>query len=184
MIEREAALKLVKERVGNQNLINHMLAVEAIMRGLAKHFSEDEEIWGLTGLLHDVDYTSTEGSPERHTMVTEDILSGQVSDEVIRAIKTHNSEHTGVLPVSSLEKALIVTDSLSGLLIACALVQPSNKIRDVKVKSVKKKFKQKDFARAVKRERIMMCEEIGLERAELYEIGIESLKKISDELGL
>lgn len=184
MIGREEALHLVEENVKNKNLISHMLAVEAIMRGLARHFSEDEELWGLTGLLHDVDYTLTESDPEKHTLVAEDILEGLASEEIVRAIKAHNSEHTGIVPGTKMEKALIAADSISGLLIACSLVQPSKKIEDVKVKSVKKKFKQKDFARAVSRERILKCEEIGLERPEFYEIALDSLKEISDKLGL
>ncbi len=183
-MDREEALQLVREKVDNRNLVNHMLAVEAIMRGLARHFSEDEELWGLTGLIHDIDYSSTEGSPERHTLEAEKILKGLVPDEMTRAVKAHNSEHTGVTPETSMEKALVAADSLSGLLIACALVQPTKKIADVKPKSVKKKFKQKDFARNVNRERILLCEEIGLERPVFYELAIGSLKEIAPEIGI
>ncbi len=184
MIGREKALRLVEGKVDNRNLVKHMLAVEAIMRGLARHFSEDGELWGLTGLLHDVDYTFTESLPEKHTIVAEDLLRGHVPEELIRAVKAHNSEHTGVQPNSKMEKALVAADSVSGLLIACALVMPTKKLEDVRVATVKKKFKAKDFARAVSREKILKCEEIGLSREEFFEMALESLKGISDELGL
>ncbi len=184
MIEREQALQLVEENVKNKNLIKHMLAVEAIMEGLARHFSEDEELWGLTGLLHDIDYSLTENRPEKHTIIAEDLLKDLVSEELIRAVKAHNSEYTGIEPKSKMEKSLMAADSISGLLIACALVMPTKKLEDVGLKTVRKKFKAKDFARAVSRERILKCEEIGLSRDEFYEIALESLKGISDELGL
>jgi hypothetical protein len=184
MIGREKALRLVEENVKNKNLIKHMLAVEAIMEGLARHFSEDEELWGLTGLLHDVDYSFTEGRPEKHTVVAEKLLKGLVSENLLRAVKAHNSEHTGIEPESRMEKALVAADSISGLLIACALVMPNKKLEEVRVDTVKKKFRAKDFARAVSRERILKCEEIGLSQEEFYEIALESLKGISDELGL
>jgi hypothetical protein len=161
-----------------------MLAVEAIMKGLARHFSANEELWGLTGLLHDVDYSLTEDSPERHTLLAENLLKGLVPEKLIRAVKAHNSEHTGVEPESRMEKALIAADSVSGLLIACALVMPSKKLEEVKPDTVKRKFKAKDFARAVSRERILKCEEIGLDREKFYNIALESLKEISDKLGL
>lgn len=184
MISREEALTLVEEKVANKNLIKHMLAVEAIMRGLARRFSEDEELWGLTGLVHDVDYSLTESSPEKHTLVAENLLRGLVPEEVIRAVQAHNSEHTGVEPETRMEKALIAADSISGLLIACALVMPTRKLADVKLKTVMGKATAKDFARAVSRERMLKCEEIGLRPEEFHEITLKSLREISEELGL
>ncbi|NOZ77395.1 MAG: HDIG domain-containing protein [Euryarchaeota archaeon] len=183
-MERERALQLVRKHIKNPNLVNHTLAVEAIMGGLARHFGEDGELWGLVGLLHDIDYTLTENEPERHTLVAGEMLTGLVPEEVIRAIQAHNHEHTGVKPETRMEKALIAADAVSGLLIACALVQPSKRLADVKVKSVKKKFKAKDFARNVSRERILYCEEIGLERGEFFAIALESLQRIAGEIGL
>ena len=135
MIEREQALQLVEENVKNKNLIKHMLAVEAIMEGLARHFSEDEELWGLTGLLHDIDYSLTENRPEKHTIIAKDFLKDLVSEELIRAVKAHNSEYTGIEPKSKMEKSLVAADSISGLLIACALVMPTKKLEDVGLKT-------------------------------------------------
>ena len=122
------------------------------MRNLAKYFGEDEDQWGLIGLLHDIDNEKTEATPEKHSLLADEILKGFVPDELIKTIKTHNFRHTGVMPETCMEKALIASDVISGLLVACALVVPSKKLADVKVKTVSKKFKDKDFARGADRE--------------------------------
>jgi len=157
MLTREEALKLVKENVTKRNVVYHMLAVEAIMRSVAKHFREDEEKWGLIGLLHDIDYEKTETTPEKHSLLAEEILKGIMPDELIKSIKTHNFRYTGLMPENCMEKALVASDAISGLLVACALVMPSQKLIDVKVETVAKKFKDKDFARGAERERILVC---------------------------
>ncbi|MEM3694963.1 MAG: HDIG domain-containing protein [Candidatus Bathyarchaeia archaeon] len=184
MLTRDEALNLVKKHVTKRNVVYHMLAVEAIMRSLAKHFGESEELWGLVGLLHDVDYEKTEANPERHSLLAEEILKGLVPEEVVRAVKAHNFVHTGVMPETRMEKALIASDAVSGLLVACALVMPSKKLADVKVESVAKKFKDKDFARGADRERILVCEEIGIPREKFFEIALNGLKGAASEIGL
>ncbi len=184
MISRDEALKLIRENVRDERYFKHMLAVEAIMKGLADYFKEDKDIWGITGLLHDIDYERTVNTPERHGLLAQEILRGLVTKEVLRAIKAHNFENTGVMPKSRMEKALIAADAISGLIIACALVMPSKKLKDVRVKTITKKFKSKDFARGVNRNRILFCEQIGLERRKFFEIALESLKEIASELGL
>ena len=183
-MQRQEALELVKQNIKKENLIKHMLAVEAIMRGIAKHLSEDEEFWGLVGLLHDIDFDVTYNQPERHALVAEDILKGKVDDKIIHTIKTHNFENTGVAPESKIENALIATDSISGLIVACALVMPSKKLADVRVETIKSKFKQKDFARNCPRKRILFCEKIGLTKEEFFEISLKALQQINEELGL
>jgi len=183
-VTRQEALNLVYENVRKRNVVYHMLAVEAIMRSLAKYFSEDEDKWGLIGLLHDIDYEKTEATPEKHSLLAEQILKGIVSDEIIRSIKTHNQKYTGVMPETRMEKALIASDAISGLLVACALVMPSRKLADVKVETVAKKFKDKDFARGVERERILTCEEIGISKDEFFEIALGELKSVATEIGL
>ncbi len=127
MLTRELALDIVKKNVTKRNVLYHMLAVEAIMRSMAKHLGENEETWGLVGLLHDIDYEKTEATPEKHSLLAEEILKGLVSDDIIKAIKAHNFKHTGTAPQSRMEKALIASDAISGLLVACALVMPSKK---------------------------------------------------------
>lgn len=184
MLTREEALNLVKKNVTKRNIVYHMLAVEAIMRSLAKHFGEDEYLWGLTGLLHDIDYGKTEGTPEKHGILAEEILRELVSKELIRAIKAHNFQYTRIKPEARMEKALIACDAVSGLLVACALVMPSKKLADVKIKTVMKKFKDKDFARGANRERILFCEEIGVPIEKFFENALTGLKNISTEIGL
>ena len=184
LVTREEAINLVRKNVTKKNVVYHMLAVEAIMRNVAKHFGEDEDKWGLVGMLHDVDYEKTEATPEKHSLLAEEILKGIVSDELIRAIKTHNFKYTGVTPETRMEKALIASDAISGLLVACALVMPSKKLADVKVETVAKKFKDKDFARGAERERILVCEEIEIPREKFFEIALNGLKSVAAEIGL
>jgi len=184
MPSRDEALNLVKKNVTKKNVVYHMLAVEAIMRSMAKHFGEDEDKWGLIGILHDVDYEKTETTPEKHSLLAEEILKGFVPDDVIKAIKTHNFKYTGVMPETRMEKALIASDAISGLLVACALVMPSKKLADVKVETVAKKFKDKDFARGAERERILVCEEIGIPKEQFFEIALNGLKSAAAEIGL
>ncbi|MEM3161782.1 MAG: HDIG domain-containing protein [Candidatus Bathyarchaeia archaeon] len=181
---REAALDLVRKNVTKRNILYHMFAVEAVMRNIAAYLGEDENLWGLTGLLHDIDYEKTEATPEMHSLLASDILGETVPAEVLRAIKAHNFKYTGIKPENRLEKALIACDAISGLLVACALVMPSKKLRDVKVETVAKKFKDKDFARGADRERILLCEEIGIPKEKFFELALESLKKIAHEIGL
>ncbi|MBS7632758.1 HDIG domain-containing protein [Candidatus Bathyarchaeota archaeon] len=181
---REEALELIKKHVSKRNVVYHMVAVEAIMRGVANYFGENEQTWGLLGLLHDIDYEQTEATPEKHTLVADGILKGLVSDELVKAVKTHNFRYTGVAPESCMEKALIASDAISGLLVACALVMPSKKLADVKAETVAKKFKDKDFARGAERERILICEEIGIPKEKFFEIALEALKKSASQIGL
>jgi putative nucleotidyltransferase with HDIG domain len=181
---REEALSLVNENVKKRNVVYHMLAVEAIMRSVARFFGEDEGKWGLIGLLHDIDYEKTEATPEKHSLLAEEILKGIVPDEIIRSIKTHNHKYTGVMPETRMDKALIASDAISGLLVACALVMPSKKLVDVKVETVAKKFKDKDFARGAERERILVCEEIGIPRDKFFEVALNGLKNAATEIGL
>jgi putative nucleotidyltransferase with HDIG domain len=184
MLQRKEAFELVKKNISKKNVIFHMIAVEAIMRALAKHLCENEDKWALAGLLHDVDYEKTEATPERHSLLAEDILKGCVDADVIRAVKAHNFEHTNALPENTMEKALIAADAISGLLIACALVMPSRKLADVKVESVAKKFKGKDFARGADRERMLFCEQIGIPRDKFFEVALNGLREAASQIGL
>jgi putative nucleotidyltransferase with HDIG domain len=184
MLTRDEALNLVRKNVTKKNVVYHMIAVEAIMRNVAKHLGEDEDKWGLVGILHDVDYEKTEATPEKHSLIAEEILKGVVPDELMKAIKTHNFKYTGVMPETRMEKALIASDAISGLLVACALVMPSKRLADVKAETVTKKFKDKDFARGAERERILVCEEIGIPREKFFEITLDGLKNVAAEIGL
>jgi putative nucleotidyltransferase with HDIG domain len=184
MITRAQALDLVRANVSKKNVIFHMIAVEAIMRELAKQLEEDEERWGRVGLLHDIDYEKTETTPEKHSLLAANILRNIVDEPMIRAIESHNFEHTGVRPENRMEKGLIATDAVSGLIIACALVMPSKKLADVKVESISKKFKDKDFARGAHRDKILFCEQIGLPKDKFFEVALNGLKGSASEIGL
>lgn len=184
MLTRSEALDLVNKNVTKRNVIYHMLAVEAIMRSVARYFGEDEENWGLVGLLHDIDYEKTEATPEKHSLLAEEMLRGLLPDELVRAIKTHNSKYTGIMPEKRMEKALVASDAISGLLVACALVMPSKKLADAKVESVAKKFKDKDFARGAERDRIAVCEEIEIPKEKFFEITLNGLKESASQIGL
>ncbi|MEM2634839.1 MAG: HDIG domain-containing protein, partial [Nitrososphaerales archaeon] len=166
------------------SMVKHVLAVEASMEALADYFNEDKDLWGLTGLLHDIDYEVVKGDMAKHGLIAESILHSKVNDSIIRAIKSHNYMNTNVMPESKMEKALISADAISGLIIACALVMPSKKLSEVKVDTIAKKFKDKDFARGSDRSRILMCESIGLNKERFFEIALKALQKIHKELDL
>jgi len=183
-MKRADAIKLLNEWIKNDKLLKHCIAVEAIMRAIAKELGDNEEKYALLGLLHDIDYEKTVTDPKRHGIMAEEILKDKVSDEILRAIKSHNYEHTGLVPKTKLEISLLVSDALSGLIIACALIMPNKKLAEVKIKTIKRKFKQKDFARGCSRERILFCEKLGMEKEKFFEIALEALKGIASELGL
>lgn len=180
---RDEALELVKQNVKRENLVKHMLAVEAIMTKCAEFVGEDKGTWGLLGLLHDIDFDVINDFKE-HGFVGSEILKEKVDEKISRAIRAHNFENTGVTPESKMENCLIASDSVSGLVIAAALVTPSRKLKDVALKSVSKKFKQKDFARNCDRDRIMFCEKVGIEREKFFEISLNALKEIAENIGL
>jgi putative nucleotidyltransferase with HDIG domain len=188
MIGREKALEIVRAHVKRDNLVKHILAVEAIMRGMAKEIGEDVELWGLAGLLHDVDFDETYDNPARHGMRSIEILnaeaSGEVPDEVLKAIKAHNPEHTGVQPETKMEYALLAADAVSGLIIAMALIIPSKKLADVKPENVPRRYKEKDFARNCNRANMLLCEKAGLAKERFFEIALKSLQGIANDLGL
>jgi len=183
LITRQQALEMLRSHVSDDKLFKHMLAVEAIMRGLARRLGEDEELWGLTGLLHDLDYEETKGDFSRHGLRSAELLEGLLPEEALHAIKAHN-DLTGVKPEGRLDLALRAADALSGLIVASALVMPNKKLAEVRIKTLKKKFKAKDFARGVDRDRIRLCEQLGLSLEEFFEVGLEAMKAIADQLGL
>lgn len=182
MVDREEALRLLREYTKNENLIKHGLAVEAAMRAYARRFGEDEELWAITGLLHDFDY---ERFPEEHPLRGAAILEERgYPEEVVYAIKAH-ADHTGLERKSLLDKALFAVDELTGMIVAVALVRPSKKLAEVTVSSVKKKMKDRSFARGVNREDIVRgAAELGVELDEHIGVVLEAMQGIADELGL
>jgi putative nucleotidyltransferase with HDIG domain len=180
-ITREQALALLEEYKSSENHVRHMLAVEAAMRAYARRFGEDEDFWGAIGLVHDFDYDQF---PDEHPHSGGRILREKgYSDEIVNTILSHGN--TGVVRETSLAQALHAVDELTGLLVAVALVRPSKDIRDVKIKSVRKKWKDKAFAAAVDRAEIeRAAEELGVELWEHVGIVLEAMKGIASDIGL
>lgn len=184
-MNRQQAWELMTEYTESPNLRKHMLAVEAAMRFYAKKFGEDEEKWGVVGLLHDFDYEQ-HPTMEEHPYVGVKILQEKGEpEEITRAILSHAAEYTGVEPQTPMEKTLRAVDELTGFIVAVALVRPSKSLMDVKVKSVKKKMKDKAFARNVKREDIRRgAELLNLSLEEHIDNVIKAMQGVSKELEL
>jgi hypothetical protein len=183
-MKREEALKLVKEKIKNQNLIKHSLAVEACLKELAIYFGEDKEKCALAGLLHDIDYEETKNDPNLHSLKGAEFLEKLgLEKEIVEAVKTHNEAH-GILPQTKMAKALYCVDPLTGLIVASALVLPSKKLKDLTVQNVLNRFKEKSFAKGAKREIILKCSEINLDLEKFVEICLKSMQEISGELDL
>jgi putative nucleotidyltransferase with HDIG domain len=181
---REEAFSLLKEYNKNEGLIKHALAVEGVMRYFARKLGEDEEKWGVIGLIHDLDY---EQFPEQHCKKTEQLLiEHNWPAEYIRAVMSHGwGMCTDVEPQSELEKILYTVDELVGLVAATALVRPSKSVMDMKAKSVKKKWKDKAFAAGVSREVIQKgAEMLNMELSELINDVIMGMREVADEIGL
>lgn len=184
MMDREEALAIVRDHVKNENLVRHMLAVEAAMRRYAQSMGEDENLWGLTGLLHDFDW-EIHPSLEHHPQDGAPILRERgVPEVIVRAILSH-ADHTGVPRQTTMEKALYACDEITGLITAVALVRPSKSIMDVKVKSVRKKWKNLAFAAGANRDDIEQATtEFGVELWEHVGNVIAAMQGIAEELGL
>jgi putative nucleotidyltransferase with HDIG domain len=184
MISREEALAIVRQYVKNENLVRHMLAVEAGMRFYAQKYGEDEARWGVTGLLHDFDW-EIHPNLETHPMDGVPILQELgVDEEIIQDILSH-ADHTSVPRNTPLRKALAACDEISGLITATALVRPSKSIHDVQVKSVKKKWKDKSFAAGANREEMdAAIEDFGVEKWEHVGNMITAMQGIAEDLGL
>jgi len=182
-IDREEVLDSIHANVQDKNMIKHMLATEAIMRALARRLDGDEEEWGITGLIHDIDMELVEGDMSSHSRLGADIAQELgASETMAHAILCHNEAH-GVPREAKLDKALFCADPLSGLITAAALVHP-DKLGGLTTKSVMKRFREKSFAAGVNREQVAQCQEIGLELEEFIGLGIKAMKEIALELGL
>jgi putative nucleotidyltransferase with HDIG domain len=183
-MNREVAYSIVTQYVKNDNLIKHMLAVEAAMRGYAVKFGEDPDYWALPGLLHDFDW-EIHPTLEQHPQDGAAILREHgVPEEVIRCIQSH-APHTGVPRVKTMDKALFAVDELTGLITACALVRPSKSLEDLTVKSVRGKWKDRAFAAGVNRADIEQgAQELGVELSDHITTVIECMRTVAPRLGL
>ncbi len=181
---RDEAFKLLQEFNSQPGLIKHALAVEGVMRYVAGLRGRDQELWGVVGLLHDLDY---EQFPEQHCHKSAEILRSQGwPEQIVRAVLSHGwNICTDVEPVSEMEKLLYAVDELTGLVATTALVRPSKSVHDVKVKSVKKKWKDKGFAAGVNREIIQQgAQLLDMELSDLIEQTITGMREVASEIGL
>ena len=184
MISRDAAWNLLTEFTQSESLRKHALAVESCMRAYARKFGADEELWGVVGLIHDFDYEKYPTAQEHPYKGNEILKERGYSDEIRRAIMSH-AEYTGVTRETPMEKALFACDELAGFITAVALVKPSKSLAEVEAKSVRKKMKDKAFARSVSRDDIVNgAKELGVDLDEHIAFCIEAMKGIAGELGL
>jgi len=185
LLPRDNALSLLRQYIKNERMINHCLASEAVLRALARRLGKDEEKWGLAGLLHDLDVEVTHADPKVHGLETARILTEMGMDEdVVEAIKLHNEIASDLPRTKEFHHALSAGETITGLIVATALVYPDKKIASVKTKSVTKRMKEKAFAASVSREKIMECERIGLSLDEFAELSIAAMAEIGEEIGL
>ena len=184
-LSRDRALAGLREHVKNEKTIIHCLASEAVMRALAGRLGEDEERWGLTGLLHDIDVEVTNADPKVHALKAEELLADYGLDaEMLDAIRMHNDEATGIPRSTRFQHALAAGETITGLIYATTLVYPDKKIESVKYKSVRKRMKEKAFAASVNRDHIMECEQIGIPLDEFIQLSVDAMRGISDSIGL
>jgi putative nucleotidyltransferase with HDIG domain len=181
-LERQEAEALVKQHLKNRNLFKHSLAVEACMRAAARRLGENEEVWGLAGLLHDLDYEITEKNPDLHTQETVKILEEKgLGEDIIRAVLAHAGQ---VECRNAMEWSIFSIDPLTGLIIAATLMHPSKKLMEVDLTFVQRRYKEKSFARGARREDIEQCRNIPMELDEFITLCLEAMQGISTELGL
>lgn len=183
-MNREQALQLVDQHITSDWLKKHSLATAAIMERLAARLAGDPDTWWIIGILHDLDFDITQ-DPAVHGRKSEEILREHgVSQEIIGAVMAHNAEGLGLERSSTLDYAITAAESITGLIVATALVMPDKKLASVKPPSVIKRMKKKDFARKVSRESIMLCEQAGIPLEEFSEIAVAAMQAIAGELGL
>ncbi len=184
-MSRDDALTLLRQHIENENLIKHCLASEAVLRAMAEKLGEDPDKWGLAGLLHDLD-AETHADLDNHTSETVRLLQEKnVDAEVIEAIRLHNLQaHPGEKRIDRFHFALAAGETITGLVIATALVYPDKKLASVKAKSVRKRIKEKAFARGANREIIKECDQAGIPLAEFCELSLVAMQGIAEDLGL
>jgi uncharacterized protein len=182
---REEAIVLLRGRLKNPNLVNHCLATEAVLRALAPRFGADPELWGLAGLLHDLD-AETQPDLATHTLETAALLEERgVAPEIIEAIRMHNEAAQGGRRRQEVfHHALAAGETITGLIVATALVYPDKKLASVQVKSVRKRFKERQFAAGADREIIAECAAIGIPLDEFCAICLQAMQAVAGELGL
>lgn len=185
--DREQAFEILRKYNNEESHIHHAIAVENTMRHFAKIFGENEDLWGVVGILHDIDWELTTQTPEKHCHIAPDLLRKENIDEnIIHAVQSHGyGICTDVEPSNNMEKVLFTIDELTGLIITAGLVRPSKSLSDLELKSVKKKWKDKAFARGVNREIIKTgAERLGMPLDDVIQETINALRPVEKQIGL
>lgn len=177
VITREEAIGLLEKAGTPESLMRHALASEAVMRAFAARAGCDPSLWGLTGLLHDLDYPQTESAPERHGLESAELLAGHLPAEALDAIRSHNGEMNGCEPESVFDYALRASETVTGLISAAALLRPG-RYEGMTVKSIRKKMKDKAFAASVNRNNITQCQQAGVELDEFLALAISAMSAL------
>ncbi len=181
-MNRSEAIEVVRSHVDSKNLVNHMLATGAVMRSLAKKLGHDPELWEVAGILHDYDYPETKETPQKHGIVSVQLLKRyDLPQDVYDAILAHCDKKPREKPI---EKAIYAADPTTGFIVAAALVRPEKKLEFVDVKFLMKKFKQKSFAKGASREQMQKCSEMGLNLEEFLGLALDAMKGIHEQMGL
>src|SRR5258708_492553 len=189
-MSREEAYKILNEYIKNQNLIKHHLACEAVMKALYKRLNknqspEEQEKWGMVGLLHDADYELTKDTPEKHAIVLGELIGDKLPPDVMHAIGSHNWARNGVEPKKLMDWSIYCCNELTGLIVAAALIHPDKKLSPLTVDFIMNRFNEKSFARGADREMIKMSEEkLGIELREFVELSLKAMQDIHATLGL
>jgi putative nucleotidyltransferase with HDIG domain len=184
LMQRDEIVAEVQKRIKTKNLFKHILAVEAVMRRIAREMGEDEDRWGAAGLLHDIDYEETKDDPERHS-----IISGKIAEEfgfdseIVDAVKAHNEFH-GFPRETLMAKVLYSADPLTGLIVASALISPQKKLSAIDAGFVINRMKEKSFAKGANRDIIRACSDFGMSLDRFVALGVEAMQGIHKELGL
>lgn len=179
MISRDEAFILLRKYIKDQDLIRNSLAVEAILRGLANKLQKDEEIWGLVGLLHNLDYQYTSRDPGRRGTISAQILEGLLPENAINAIKANNYMYTSYIPTTSLDKSIIAAEATADFIFASIYALPSKNLSDLTLKFLIERFKDPDFGVDLSRSKIKLCEDIGFSLEEYLALTLYILKQLS-----
>jgi putative nucleotidyltransferase with HDIG domain len=178
MISRSEALELLHNYVHEDSKIQHALSVEAIMNALADYLQQNQELWSMVGLLYDLDYEYTFDQPEKHAVLTAQIIQGLIPDKGINAILSHNYVHTNVIPTTTIDKALLISDAVTDLIFASAKSMISKKMKRLTISTIKKNLKDESFTDNGIKEKLLLCKDLGLNVNELLVISLKSLQKI------
>lgn len=182
MLSRPQAIVLLKKYIHDENIIKKSLAAEAILKNLAKNLHKNEELWALTGLLHNIDYEYTSDNPQDRGVLSEKILSGLIKEEAVNAIKGNNYLHTEYAPVTSLDRSLIATSEMTNLMFKIIKFCEKNNENVIDMQLIFEKYNNKEFAPDVKRNRIKVINDVGLDLKEFFKITLKSIIEIKEEL--